>query len=110
MSIKNKLKDIVNNCLLCGVHLNKKIDKIAYRIDKNKGFKEHNTVIICKDCHDIFINSNKYGGDDIKTIYNIFLNMQNIKNYFNKFGKKYINMFYMKIYTLRMKSKKGSDI
>lgn len=88
---KNKLKKKINNCLLCGKHLETNQDKIAYRIDKNKGYLLHNVVIICDMCHNIFIDSREQA-----TIYNICLNIKNIESYFKKFGKDFLLKFYEK--------------
>jgi len=98
MSKKQKHKKIAKSCLVCGKELFDKKEKIAFRVDKTKGHKEHNIIIICEDCHRIFNN---------ETIYDIYIDIRNIETYFKEFGKTYLNMFYQKIYRLRMKNKKG---
>ena len=75
---KNKLKDRVNYCFLCGRFLSSIKEKIIHRINTNKENKVYNVLIVCPDCKQ-HITKNGIHYTDIHTEY--------LLKYFKNFTK-----------------------
>lgn len=50
MKRKNKLKQSINNCFICGKPIKKLKDKLGHRINPKKGNNKHNLIIVCESC------------------------------------------------------------
>jgi hypothetical protein len=51
---KNKLKNNINYCFVCGKNLDNISDKIIHRINNTKGITKNNVVILCPKCKNDF--------------------------------------------------------
>ena len=50
MKRKNKLKQSINSCFVCGKTLKKLKDKLGHRINPKKGNNKYNIIIVCENC------------------------------------------------------------
>lgn len=51
---KNKIKNNINYCFVCGENLDNISDKIIHRINNTKGITKNNVVILCPKCKNDF--------------------------------------------------------
>lgn len=47
---KNKIKNNINYCFICGKYLDNISDKFIHRINNKKGITTNNIVILCPKC------------------------------------------------------------
>ena len=86
---KNKLKDRVNYCFLCGRELTSNNEKIIHRINPRKQNRSYNIIILCPECKRHML---QYGihGEDIDT--------EVLSRYFQNFSKECRHIVMWKVY------------
>ena len=91
---KNKLKDRVHYCFLCGRELNSTSEKIIHRINPRKQNKSYNVIILCSECKKQVL---------LKGIYYTDINTEILYKYFFNFSKECRHIVMRKVYEFLVK-------
>lgn len=101
MKKKNKLKQNVSSCFMCGKDFNSLQEKHGHRINPKKGNCENNLVILCEKCKRRLQNKR-----DIK-IYQIKIKREVKDKYFSKLDKDKRYVILQKLREFKRRSLEG---
>ena len=82
LGIKRKIKNIAKTCFCCGKTFDSYNDKNCHRVNHDKGFLAHNTVVICTECRNKLISTKEH-------IYQMDIKQEVLDKYFLPFDKDY---------------------